>query len=252
MKNYKLILEYDGSRYSGWTRLGKEESANTIENKIKEVLKKKTGQEPEISCGSRTETGVHAYAQAISANLDCEDSPESLKRYLNRYLPMDIAVLEAQEMPPRFRASLNATSRTYLYRVAVGEVPSVFERKYTYYCFKVPDIDKMKAAAAQLTGRRDFRSFSTAKKNKSTVKELISLDIYGDAQEIQITMTANDFLHNMARMIASTLLDIGLGRRPIEDIGRILSPDDPMTASPPADPCGLFLDQVGFSPLASM
>ena len=247
MKNYKLILEYDGSRYSGWTRLGKEEAANTIENKIREVLKKKTGQEPEISCASRTETGVHAYGQAVSVLLDCADTPESLKRYLNRYLPMDIAVLEAEEMSPRFRAALNASSRTYLYRIAVGDVPSVFERKYTYYSFGEPDVDKMRAAAAKLVGRHDFRAFSTAKKNKSTVKEIFSLDVYGDAQEIQITVTANDFLHNVARMIASTLLDVGLGRRPASDVERILSPDDAAAASAPADPCGLFLDHVDFS-----
>ena len=114
MKNFKLTIEYDGSRYSGWQRLGKGESTNTIENKIKEVLKKMSGQDVELFCGSRTEAGVHAYGQVISCKLDTDLSAAKVRQYLNRYLPMDIAVLEAEEMPERFHAALNARSRTYV------------------------------------------------------------------------------------------------------------------------------------------
>lgn len=246
MRNFKLTLEYDGSRYSGWQRLGKGESTNTIENKIKEVLKKMSGEDVELFCGSRTEVGVHAYGQVISFQSATTASPQEIKRYLNRYLPMDIAVLYAEEKPERFHASLNAVSRTYLYRIAIGEVPSVFDRKYTYYCFGTPDLAKMKEAASNLVGRHDFRKLSTVKKNKSTVKELTTLDIYGDAREIQITMTANDFLHNMPRVIASTLLDIGLGRRPLSDIDDILDPHSDITGSAPAEASGMFLERVEY------
>ncbi len=246
MRNFKLTLEYDGSRYSGWQRLGKGESTNTIENKIKEVLKKMSKEDVEIFCGSRTEAGVHAYGQVISFKSASTLPAMEIKRYLNRYLPMDIAVLDIEEKPERFHAALNAVSRTYVYRIAIGDVPSVFDRKYTYYCFGTPDIQKMKEAAALLIGRHDFRDFSTVKKNKSTVKELLSLDIYGDTGEIQITMTANDFLHNMARMIASTLLDIGLSKRPLSDIGKILDTSSEMTGSAPAEALGMFLSQVNY------
>lgn len=246
MRNFKLTLEYDGSRYSGWQRLGKGESTNTVENKIKEVLKKMTGEDVELFCGSRTEVGVHAYGQVISFKSATTASPLEIKRYLNRYLPMDIAVLEAEEKPERFHASLNAVSRTYTYRIAIGDVPSVFDRKYTYYCFGRPNVSLMKEAAALLVGRHDFKNFSTVKKNKSTVKEMISLDIYGNAKEIQITMCANDFLHNMARMIASTLLEIGLERRPASDITKILDPAGNMIGSAPAEASGMFLEEVSY------
>ena len=100
-----------------------------------------------------------------------------------------------------------------MYRMAIGEVPSVFERKYTYYVFKKPDVDVMKQAALLLVGKHDFKNFSTVKKSKSTVKEIYDIDIYTDDEEIQITLHANDFLHNMARMVIGTLIDIGLGNR---------------------------------------
>jgi tRNA pseudouridine(38-40) synthase len=242
MRNIKLILEYDGSRYQGWQRLGKGESTNTISNRILDVIRKMTGEDVELYCGSRTEVGVHAYGQPVNFKTTSDMKPYEIRQYMNRYLPMDIAVLEAAEMPERFHASLNAKSRTYLYRIAVGTVPSVFERKYTYYAFKTPDIPLMQQAALSLAGRHDFHNFSTAKKNKSAEKEIYDIEIYGDSQEIQITICAQDFLHNMARMAIGTLLDIGLGKRKKECIEAIFAGEE--ASSAPCDPKGLFLQEV--------
>lgn len=246
MRNIKLTIEYDGSRYNGWQRLGKGETDNTIEKKLLEVIQKMTGEAVELNCASRTEVGVHAYAQIANFKTDSTMKLYEIKNYFNRYLPMDIAVIDAVEMPERFHASLNAKNRTYLYRIAIGDAPSVFDRKYTYYCFKKPDINLMKEAAAQLIGRHDFKDFSSVKKSKSTEKELYQIDIYQDAKEIQITMKANDFLHNMARMLASTLLEIGLGSRSIGDIGKILDPASPEAGSAPASAQGLFLQEIEY------
>jgi tRNA pseudouridine38-40 synthase len=246
MRNIKLTIEYDGGRYSGWQRLGKGESDNTIENKLLEVIKKMTGETPELFCGSRTEAGVHAYAQVANFKTESGMKLYEIRNYLNRYLPMDIAVVEAQEMPERFHASLNARSRTYLYRIAISDVPSVFDRKYTYHCFHKPDTELMKEASRLLLGKHDFKDFSSVRKNKSTEKEIYSIDIYDDSKEIQITIRANDFLHNMARMIVSTLLEIGLNTRKIEDIGKILDPDSPETGSAPAEAQGLFLQEIEY------
>ena len=169
MRNIKLTIEYDGSRYQGWTRLGKTESSNTISNKILEVLKKMT-EEPlmELNCGCRTEVGVHAYAQIANFKTESDMKVQEIKHYLNRYLPMDIAILEVEEVPERFHAQLNASSKTYVYRMSIDDVPSVFDRKYTYHCYKIPDKRLMQQAAVELTGKHDFHNFSTAKKTKST------------------------------------------------------------------------------------
>ena len=170
MRNIKLTIEYDGSRYQGWQRLGKDESTNTIANKITEVIKKMTNEDIELFCGARTEVGVHAYGQVTSFKTTTDMTLIEIQHYLNRYLPMDIAITDIEEKPERFHASLNATSKIYMYRISVSEVPSVFERKYVYHSFKRPDVDLMKQAAILLVGKHDFKKFSTVKKNKSTVK----------------------------------------------------------------------------------
>ena len=136
MKNIKLVLEYDGSRYQGWQRLGKDESTNTISNKIVEVIKRMTNEDVELFCGARTEVGVHAYSQVVNFKTTSDMTLIEMKRYLNRYLPMDIAVIEIDAMPERFHASLNAKEKVYLYRMSINEIPSVFERKYIYHSFK--------------------------------------------------------------------------------------------------------------------
>ena len=244
MRNIKLTIEYDGSRYQGWQRLGKDESTNTIANKITEVIKKMTNEDIELFCGSRTEVGVHAYGQVASFKTTTDMTLIEIQHYLNRYLPMDIAITDIEEKPERFHASLNATSKIYMYRISVSEVPSVFERKYVYHSVKRPDVDLMKQAAILLVGKHDFKKFSTVKKNKSTVKEIYDIDVYDDGEELQITLHGNVFLHNMARMILGTLLDIGVGNRKKEDIELIFDSNSDVAASAPADPKGLYLQEV--------
>lgn len=242
MRNIKLTIEYDGSRYQGWSRQGKNESTNTISNKITEVIKKMTGEDVEIFCGCRTEVGVHAYAQIANFKTTTEMKTYEIQHYLNRYLPMDIAVTDVEDMPERFHAQLNAKSKTYVYRMTVDDVPSVFDRKYTYHCFRAPDKTAMQQAALILTGRHDFKNFSTVKQNRSTEKEIYEIEIYGDSEEMQITIHADDFLHNMHRLIIGTLLEIGLGTRKKEELEEIFT--GTKTPSAPCDPKGLYLQEV--------
>ena len=150
MRNIKLTIEYDGSRYQGWQRLGKDESTNTIANKITEVIKKMTNEDIELFCGSRTEVGVHAYGQVASFKTTTDMTLIEIQHYLNRYLPMDIAIIEVEEVPERFHAQLNATSKTYVYRMTISDVPSVFDRKTTYHCYKIPDKKRMHAGCPAL------------------------------------------------------------------------------------------------------
>ncbi len=245
LRNIKLTIEYDGSRYQGWTRLGKEESNNTISNKILEVLRKMTDEtQIELNCGCRTEVGVHAYAQIANFKTASDMKVSDMKHYLNRYLPMDIAIIDVREVSERFHAQLNAISKTYVYRMTIDDVPSVFDRKYTYHCFKSPDKHLMQQAAVLLTGTHDFRNFSSVKKSKSTVRKLYDIDIYGAGQEMQILIHADDFLHNMARLIIGTLLDIGFGTRSKEDIEDIF--EGIQTPSSPCDPKGLYLQEITY------
>ena len=245
MRNIMLTIEYDGSRYQGWARLGKNESGNTISNKIREVLKKMTGEKiEEFYCGCRTEVGVHAYAQIANFKMANNANVQDIKHYLNRYLPMDIAITDVREVPERFHAQLNATSKTYVYRMTVSDVPSVFDRKHTYHCFRIPDKQLMQKAALSLTGVHDFKNFSTVKKAKSTVRKVYEIEIYSDKEEMQIIISADDFLHNMARIIIGTLIEIGLRMRDVDEIEDIFEGELPPSA--PCDPKGLYLQDIEY------
>ena len=185
-----------------------------------------------------TKKKITNFKMANNANV------QDIKHYLNRYLPMDIAITEVKEVLPRFHAQLNALSKTYVYRMTVDDVPSVFDRKYTYHCFKAPDKALMQQAASLLTGTHDFQHFSSARKSKSTVRKLYDIEIYGAGQEMQISIHADDFLHNMARLIIGTLLDIGFGTRPKEDIEDIFA--GIQTPSAPCDPKALYLQEISY------
>ena len=245
MRNIKMTLEYDGARYQGWQRLGKDEENNTVENKLREVLRQMTKENVELNCGCRTEAGVNAYGQVINFKTNSEMRLYEMQHYLNRYLPKDIAVLKVQEADDRFHASLNAKSKVYVYRIIQGDIPSVFDRKTSFYCFGELDVEAMKKAAKELLGKHDFKNFSTAKKSKSTEKTITNIDIYSDGREVQITMEANDFLHNMARLIAGTLIEIGKGKRFPGSVTMILSGEE--SVGIPAEPQGLFLEEVKYA-----
>ena len=247
MRNIKLTIEYDGGRYDGWQRLGKDESSNTIEQKLLEVIRKMTNEVVTLNCGSRTELGVHAYEQTANFLTKSDMRPLEMKHYFNRYLPRDIAVTYVEEVPERFHASLNAKSVTYLYRIAIGDTIPVFDRKYVYYCFGKLNLDKMKEASNLLLGTHDFKGFSSVKKSKkSTMRTVESIDIYSDGNEVQITMKANDFLHNMARIIAGVLIEVG---EEVQEPGVVLDIFNSGVRNEEiemADAKGLFLQEVEY------
>lgn len=245
MRNIGIRIEYDGSRYQGLTRPGNNESSNTVSGKIIDVLQKMTGEKLiEINYGCRTEPGVHAYAQVANFKTETDMDIQDIKHYLNRYLPMDIAITSVRELPSRFHAQLNATAKTYVYRMCITDVPSIFDRKHTYHCFKVPDKQAMQEAAVLLIGSHDFKNFSDTKTSKSTVREIYGIDIYGNEEEMQILIDADDFLYNMARMIIGVLLDVGFGIREKEDIPGIF--EGTKKPSPACDPKGLYLQEITY------
>ena len=246
MSNYVMVIQYDGGRYDGWQRMGNERSDNTVQGKIAEVLRRMTGSEPEINCGCRTEKGVHAYGQVINVRIDNDDtSPKELKNYLSRYLPRDIGVISVDRADDRFHAQLNARSAEYMYRLDVGKNPDVFMRRYAYHTFDMPDIDAMRKAASYFIGKHDFKLFTTAKKSKSTVRNIEDIQIEHKGNEVAIRITANDFMHNMARLMVGMLLDVGGGLKKPEAVKDALELKD-VTMSFPAEAYGLFLEKVNY------
>lgn len=254
MRNIQLVIEYDGSRYDGWQKAvttaknAASAKGGAIQEKIEEVLTKMEETPVELTGAIRTEAGVHAYRQVANFHTDSKKKTYEIKQYLNRYLPRDIAVLEALEVNDRFHAAFNAKGFVFEYHITIGEVPSVFDRKYNYYCFKRPDLSAMKAAAAKLTGTYDFKAFSDNKRmKKSTVRTIQSIDIYGDETEITVTVTGDDFWPNMVRNLVGTILDAGLGELLADDIPDIIASGDRERIGRAVEPKGLFLADVKYA-----
>lgn len=253
MRNIQLIIEYDGSRYDGWQKAvttaknAASLKGGAIQEKIEEVLSKMEETPVELIGAIRTEAGVHAYRQVANFRTESKKKTYEIKQYLNRYLPRDIAVLEALEVNDRFHAAFNAKGFVFEYHITIGEVPSVFDRKYNFYCFKKPDLAAMKAAAKKLIGNHDFRAFSDNKRmKKSTVRTIQAIDIYGDEKEITITITGDDFWPNMVRNLVGTILDAGLGELAAEDISDIIASGDRERIGRAVEPKGLFLADVKY------
>ena len=212
MRNLRLDICYDGTRYRGWQRLSGVD--NTIQGKLETALSRILGEPIEISGSGRTDAGVHARGQV--ANFHCEsDMPAGrILEELRRYLPEDIGIYSCKDCSPRFHARLNAKEKTYCYRIWNSENPCVFDRRFVAVMPEKLDVDAMKQAAEMLTGEHDFSAFcGNPKFKKSTVRYIRAIDIrrYGD--EIQLSFTGNGFLHNMVRILVGTLIEVGRGER---------------------------------------
>ena len=246
-RNIRLTIEYDGSRYQGWQRLGGDSNANTIQGKLESVLSKMTGEDVNINGSGRTDAGVHAYGQVANFHTDCMMSVSEIKNYLTKYLPSDIGIVEVSEASERFHSRLNAKQKTYLYRIAIPGVSNVFERKYLWYFPETLDIKKMEEAASLLIGTHDFKGFSSIKKTKkSTVRSIYNIEIKKTKKEIQISYTGNGFLHNMVRILTGTLVEVGCGKIKPEDITKALESTKRSDAGITAPPQGLFLVSVEY------
>ena len=240
--NYKMVLQYDGTRYDGWQKQGN--TAHTIQGKLETVLSRMIGEPVAVQGAGRTDAGVHAYGQTASFQLSEEKPAEEIRQYLNHYLPEDIEVLRLEEAPKRFHARLSAIRKTYLYRIGTGDRKYVFDRKYLYRQGGRLDISAMRRAAQILLGIHDFRSFCSNKRmKKSTVRTLYDIQIQEDkeGQEIRISFTGNGFLYNMVRILTGTLIEIGQGERQPEEIRAILQAKNREAAGFTAPPQGLVL-----------
>ena len=243
VKNYKIIVQYDGSRYKGWQVQNSTDM--TIQGKLQDVLTAMTGQEVEVIGSGRTDAGVHAYGQVANFHVPECYKAQDIMDYLNHYLPMDIAVIAIEEVDERFHARFHAVSKTYVYRIHTSDVPNVFERKYMYTYTERLNIERMRKAAAYMLGTHDFAAFCGNKKmKKSTVRTVTDIVIEESKDEIQIAYTGDGFLQNMIRIMTGTLIEVGNGTKSPEDIPVILEKKTREHAGYTVPPEGLSLKSV--------
>ena len=242
MRNFKLTLCYDGSRYKGWQRQGNTE--NTIQARLEALLSRLLEQPVEVSGSGRTDAGVHARAQVCSFRAETDRDCGELLQLIRRYLPEDIGAMFLEEAPPRFHARLSCREKTYVYRIWNSEEPNVFERAYMYTVTDRLDLAAMQQAANRLLGRHDFSSFCGMRMKKSAVRELRSAEVESVGSELRISLTGDGFLYNMVRIIVGTLIEVGRGERKPEDMDTILRSMNRSAAGFTAPAKGLILWEV--------
>lgn len=244
MRNLRLDICYDGTRYRGWQRLAND--TNTIQGKLEQALSRILEEPIELSGSGRTDAGVHAKGQV--ANFHCHSTmpADEILFSLRKYLPEDIGIINCKDVPERFHARLNARRKTYTYQIWNSCDPRVFQRKYVAIFPESLNITQMRAASAYLIGKHDFAAFSTKSKNKkSTIREIYNIDISKCGHKILISISADGFLYNMMRIIVGTLIEIGRGDRAADDIIRLFA-SERKDAGFLAPPQGLCLMEVEY------
>lgn len=244
MRNVRLDLCYDGTRYKGWQRSAG--SDNTIQAKLETTLSRILNESIEIIGSGRTDAGTHAALQV--ANFHCTSGMpcEEILSQLRRYLPEDIGVYSCKNVSPRFHARLNAKTKTYVYRLWNSDAPCVFDRRYVYVDPETLDLEQMRTAAGYFIGQHDFSAFCANKNmKKSTIRYIESFEITSDNDQLYFTVCGNGFLHHMVRIMVGTLLEVGRRERDADSIPELFgAPRAQAGALVPA--CGLMLKEVTY------
>lgn len=244
MRNLRLDICYDGTRYRGWQRLANTD--NTIQAKLEQVLSRILGEPIEVSASGRTDAGTHAKVQVVSFHCQSAMPCDEILANLRRYLPEDIGIYSCKNVSPRFHARLNAKTKTYSYRVWNSEQPCVFDRRFVYTDPRDVDLQAMERAAFYFLGEHDFSAFCANKNmKKSTVRYIQSLHICRKDSEIVFTVTGNGFLHHMVRIIVGTLLEVGRLERDPDSIPSLFS-GKRSDAGELVPACGLCLMEVTY------
>ncbi len=255
MYSYKCVVSYEGTRYNGWQKQGN--TTNTIQEKIEEILTKALDEPIEIAGSGRTDAGVHALGQVFHFHCSKaafeKDHSDTFLNDVNHHLPKDIRILSIDACHERFHARLNASAKTYQYRIDISSYGNIFVRNTSHHISTPLDVEAMKASACLLMGTHDFKSFCSNKRmKKSSIRTIYSIDISLDPinELLLLTYTGNGFLYNMVRILTGTLIEIGLGLRKPEDIPNILKGCDRGLAGHTAPAQGLFLVSVNYSDIA--
>ena len=249
-RNIWLTIEYAGTNYLGWQR---QPQGLSVQEAIEDALSKITRERVVLTGSGRTDSGVHAIAQAANFKTSSRIGTTELQRGLNSTLPRDISIKSAEEMPENFHAQYDARSKTYLYRVLNSPHRSALERGRAWHVAQRLDLDSMRKAAKFLVGEHDFKAFAlTSRSVKTTVRRVHRLDICDmgrgitGGRVIEFEVEAGGFIKRMVRLIVGTLVKVGKGRLAPEDVKEALRTGNrtPLMRSAPAQ--GLFLKEVRY------
>ncbi|MFA5039899.1 MAG: tRNA pseudouridine(38-40) synthase TruA [Candidatus Omnitrophota bacterium] len=263
MPTFKLTLQYDGTRYAGWQRQTSRGGAprqsprlKTVQEELEKAMERVVGHKVCAESSGRTDSGVHAVAQAVHCSTTSKIPAVPLRNALNRFLPQDISVTASESVASGFHARFCARSKTYHYVILPQTERSVFLKRYVCLTKYDLSVRLMRRSATCLVGKHDFSSFqasdrsarkSTAEVMKIKVRESLGSDILPflkGVRLITIEIQARGFVRGMVRNIAGTLIEVGRGKLAAGDVKDILEKRDRRFAGPCAPPQGLYLTEV--------
>ena len=242
MKRILLTVEYDGTNYAGWQR---QINGLAVQQVLEETLQKATKERIVVTGASRTDAGVHALGQALHFDTDSRIPPEKYPFVLNTMLPRDIRVHTGREVPEGFHARFMTCGKRYTYRIVNSRHASAIRRN-THVHVPLPlDLAPMQEAARQLLGTHDYAAFQAAGGTaKTTIRTITRAELEQRGDEIILTVEGDAFLYNMVRIIAGTLIEIGLGRRTVNAFSEAYETLDRLSLGVTAPPQGLELTKV--------
>ena len=240
MAHYRIVIEYDGTAFSGWQI---QPGLRTIQNEIITGICKISGETVNLSGAGRTDAGVHAFGQVADFGLKKDIKPLAFLLSLNAVTPEDIAIRSIQEVEPEFDSRRDALSRIYTYRIHQG--PTALNRNLVWAINYELDTDLMNKACDEIAGEHDFAAFSIQKSLKTNnTCNVIGSSWRRIGAELLFTIEANRFLHGMVRTLVGRFVEIGKNKMPIEEFRRIIADGDYAAAGTKAPARGLCLVKV--------
>ena len=246
MRNIKLIIEYDGKNFNGWQ---KQPDKLNIQGEIERAICEITGdEEVKLIASGRTDAGVHSLGQTANFITNNDKIPiEKFAIAINSKLKKSIVIKSAEEVDERFHSRYCVKSKTYKYIINNSENGTAIYRALEYHVPQKLNIEEMKKAIGYFKGEHDFKGFkASGTSSKSSVRIIYDANITKDGERIIISLTGNGFLYNMVRIIAGTLVDVGLGKIKADDIPDIINAGDRKLAGRTLPPHGLYLEKVEY------
>jgi tRNA pseudouridine38-40 synthase len=245
MRNVRLRLAYDGSKFFGWQR---QDGFFSVQEALEEALLALTGRAVTVHGAGRTDTGVHALGQVAHVHVETRLDDDDLCRALNAHVREGVVIERIETCRDDFHARFDARSKRYLYVTRTSRFRPPFAHAYSHWLSYPLDLEAMRRAASALIGRHDFRAFSnTGSPRSTTVREIHGVRFIARAEVLAFVVQADGFLYNMVRTIAGTLLDVGRGKRASDCVARALATGDRNAAGPTAPAAGLYLVSVQYS-----
>ena len=245
MRNIKLTIEYDGKDFNGWQ---KQPNKLNIQGEIERAIKQITGEEVDLTASGRTDAGVHALGQVANFKTNSNIPIEKIPIALNSNLKKSIVIKSAEEVEERFHSRLNCKRKTYRYIINNSKYGTAIYRNLETHIPMKLDIQKMQEAVKYFEGEHDFKAFkASGTSSKSSVRTIYKTEVIDAGNErIYIELTGNGFLYNMVRIIAGTLVEVGLGKIEPNEIKTIIESKKRENAGKTLPPQGLYLVNVEY------